>query len=47
MKCCGRIYVEVGVAVQRKVDRSRDKNQHLVVGIRGRKVKLMYQQREK
>ena len=47
MKCCERSYVEVGVAVQRKVDRSRDKNQHLVVGIRGRKVQLMYQQREK
>jgi hypothetical protein len=23
LNCCGRIYVEVGIAVQRKVDRSR------------------------
>jgi len=26
MKCCERSYVEVGVAVQRKVDRNRDNN---------------------
>lgn len=33
----------VGVAVQMKVDRCRDKNQYLVVGFTGRKVLLMYQ----
>jgi len=33
MKCCGRIYVEVDIAVQSKVDKCRDKKQHLVVGI--------------
>ena len=31
------------VAVQRKVGRCRDKKQHIVVGIRGEKVTLMYQ----
>jgi hypothetical protein len=36
-----------GVAVQGKVDRCRDKKQHLVVGINRCKVQLMYQQREK
>jgi hypothetical protein len=38
MKCCGRKYVEVGVSIKREVDRSRDKNQHLVVGFTGRKL---------
>jgi len=47
MKRCRRNYVEAGVAAQRKVDRYRDKNQHLVVSIKGRKLQLMYQQREK
>jgi hypothetical protein len=47
LKCCGRSYVEAGTTVQRKRDRSRDKNQQVVLGITGRKVRLMYQQREK
>jgi hypothetical protein len=37
----------ISVAVQKKVDRYRDKNQHLVVCITGEKLQLMYQQREK
>ena len=35
--CCGRIYIEVDVSVQRKVARSSDKKQYLVVGLKGRK----------